>query len=321
MKRLFEGHRLAALLLNLALAIAAASLIPALAAPKLKVVAATSDLAALAAEVGGDRIEIESLARGYQEPHPVEAKPSFLLKLRTADLLISVGLRLESGWLTQRFRMPSWISQSGNPRIQVGASGYFDASQYAEILEIPSGVTTPAVGVHPFGNPHYLLDPENGRKVAQAIANKLSDMRPNDAFYFNERFQTFSKQLTDAEEMWNGEMRPYHGRKVVTYHRSWPNFLKHFQLISAGEIEPHPGNPPSRSHTGELINLMKHENVRIVLVEPYYELKTPNAIARETGAQVVVMPPSVGGEKEVTDYFKLFDYDLALLGRAFKTTQ
>ncbi|MFY9531342.1 MAG: metal ABC transporter substrate-binding protein [Candidatus Acidiferrales bacterium] len=286
------------------------------AAGKIKIVTATSDLAALAQEIGGDRVEVESIARGYQDPHFVEAKPSFLLKLRHADLLILVGLQLEIGWL------PPLITQSGNPHIQPDGPGYFDASQFAEILEKPTGVVTRAMGdVHPFGNPHYWLDPENGRRVAQGIANKLGEMQPSDAAYFESRFQDLSKRLTEAEKVWDAEMQPYHGRKLITYHRSWPNFLKHFGLVSTGEIEPRPGIPPTPSHTLELINMMKRENVKIVLVEPYFDLKTPNAIARDTGAQMVVMPPSVGGEKEITDYFKLFDYDLALLIKAFKATQ
>jgi zinc/manganese transport system substrate-binding protein len=298
----------------LVLLIAGAALpMPASAAGKLKVVTATTDLASLAQEVGGDRIEVDSIARGYQDPHFVEAKPSFLLKLRQADLLIVVGLQLEIGWL------PPLITQSGNPRIQVGANGYLDASEFAEILEKPTGVITRAQGdVHPFGNPHYWLDPENGRRVAQGIANKFSEMRPQDAAYFQQRFQAFSQRLTEAEKGWTAEMQPYHGRKVITYHRSWPNFLKYFDLVSTGEIEPRPGIPPTPSHTLELINLMKRENIKIILVEPYFDLKTPKAIARETGAQVVVMPPSVGGEKEITDYFKLFDYDLNLLTKAFQ---
>lgn len=286
------------------------------AAGKVKIITATSDLASLAQEVGGDHVEVESIARGYQDPHFVEAKPSFLLKLRQADLLITVGLELEIGWL------PPLINQSGNPRIQPNSAGYLDASQFAEILEKPTGVVTRAMGdVHPFGNPHYWLDPENGRRVAQGIANKLAAMHPADAAYFNSRFADFSKRLTDAEKIWDAEMQPYHGRKVITYHRSWPNFLKHFGLVSVAEVEPRPGIPPTPSHTLELINMMKRDNVKIILVEPYFDLKTPNAIARETGAQVVVMPPSVGGEKEITDYFKLFDYDLALLIKAFKATQ
>ncbi len=315
MTRMFKSVCFGAFLLSLVLALAEGSA-PVKAASKLKVVTATSDMAALASEVGGDRIEVESIARGYQDPHFVEAKPSFLLKLRRADLLIVVGLQLEIGWL------PPLINQSGNPRIQVGANGYFDASQYAEILEVPTQVVTRAMGdVHPFGNPHYWLDPENGRRVAQGIAKKLAEMRPGDTAYFQQRFEAFSKRLTDEEKKWDAMMQPYRGRKVVTYHRSWPNFLKHFGLVSVSEIEPRPGIPPTPSHTLELINLMKRDNVKIILVEPYFDLKTPNSIARDTGARVVVMLPSVGGEKQVTDYFKLFDYDLALLTKAFQPTQ
>ena len=287
----------------------------AFAASKLKVVTATTDLAALAEEVGGDRISVDSIARGYQDPHFVEAKPSFLLKLRQADLLVVVGLQLEIGWL------PPLITQCGNSRVQVGAPGYLDASQFAEILEIPTGIITRAMGdVHPLGNPHYWLDPENGRRIARGIQTKLAEMRPADAAYFEERFQSFSQRLTAAEKVWDEEMKPLHGLKVVTYHRSWPNFTKRFGLDVVDYVEPRPGIPPSPKHTVELIQLMKRENIKMILVEPYFDLKTPNAVARETGARVLVLLPSVGGEKEVTAYFKLFDYDIGLLTRAYKTT-
>lgn len=285
-------------------------------AKKLNVVTATTDMAALAQEVGGDRISVDSIAKGYQDPHFVEAKPSFLLKLRQADLLIVVGLQLEIGWL------PPLITQCGNPRIQVGANGYLDASQFAEILDIPSGAITRAMGdVHPLGNPHYWLDPDNGRRIAKGIAGKLGDLDPADASYFQEKFQDFDKRLTAAEQKWEAEMKPYHGRKVVTYHNSFPNFAKRFGLVVMGYVEPRPGIPPTPSHTIELIGLMKRENCKVVLVEPYFDLKTPNAIARDTGGVVVQYLPSVGGEKDVTDYFKLFDYDIALLTKAFQTTQ
>jgi ABC-type Zn uptake system ZnuABC Zn-binding protein ZnuA len=271
------------------------------------------DLAALAEEVGGDHIEVESIARGYQDPHFVEAKPSFLLKLRKADLLIAVGLQLEIGWL------PPLITQSGNPRIQVGAAGYLDASQFAEVLEIPAGVVTRAMGdVHPLGNPHYWLDPENGRRIARGIEMKLAELRPEDAIYFEQRFQSFSQRLSIAEKTWDEAMKPYRGSKVVSYHRSWPNFAKRFGLDVINYVEPRPGIPPSPSHTLELIGLMRRENSKVILVEPYFDLKTPNSIGRQTGAQVVVMMPSVGGEKDITDYFKLFDYDIALLKKAFQ---
>ena len=285
-------------------------------AKKLNVVTSTTDMAALTQEVGGEKVSVESIAKGYQDPHFVEAKPSFLLKLRQADLVVVVGLQLEIGWL------PPLITQSGNPRIQVGAPGYLDASQFAEILEIPQGTVTRAMGdVHPMGNPHYWLDPENGRRIARGIAGKLGEMDPGDASYFQQRFQDFDKRLTAAEQKWDAEMKPYRGRKVVTYHRSLPNFAKHFGLDVIGYVEPRPGIPPTPTHTLELIQLMTRENCKVVLVEPYFDLKTPQAIGRETGAQVVVYLPSVGGEKGVDDYFKLFDYDISLLIKAFNATK
>jgi zinc/manganese transport system substrate-binding protein len=284
---------------------------PAHAESKLNIMTATTDLAALAKEIGGDRVDVESVARGYQDPHFVEAKPSFLLKLRHADLLIVVGLELEIGWL------PPLITQSTNPKIQVGSAGYFDASRFAKIMEIPTGVVTRAEGdVHPLGNPHYWLDPENGLRIAKGIQNKLSEMRPNDAVYFSQRYDSFAQRIKQADEKWLAEMKPYAGRKVVTYHRSWPNFAEHFGLDVVGYVEPRPGIPPSPQHPVELMGQMKRDGVKVILVEPYFDLKTPNAIARETGAQVVVLMPSVGGEKEITDYFKLFEYDIAKLKRS-----
>jgi zinc/manganese transport system substrate-binding protein len=285
-------------------------------AKQLYVVTSTTDMAALAQEVGGDKIKVESIARGYQDPHFVEAKPSFLLKLRQADLLIAVGLDLEIGWL------PPLMTQSGNGRIQPGGAGYLDASQFAEILEKPSGQVSRAMGdVHPLGNPHYWLDPDNGRRIAKGIAAKLSEMDPSNAAYFQQRFQDFDKRLTDAEKRWEQQMAPYKGRKVVSYHKSLPNFAKHFGLNVVGYVEPRPGIPPSPQHTMEIMAQMKREGVKVILVEPYFDLKTPNSIASGTGGKVVVILPSVGGEPQASDYFKLFDYDIQLLTSAFQQTQ
>src|SRR3954471_16486793 len=285
-------------------------------AKQLYVVTSTTDMAALAQEVGGDKIKVESIAKGYQDPHFVEAKPSFLLKLRQADLLIAVGLDLEIGWL------PPLVTQSGNSRIQPGGAGYLDASQFAEILEKPTGQVSRAMGdVHPLGNPHYWLDPDNGRRIAKGIAAKLSEMDPSNASYFQQRFQDFDKRLTDAEKRWEQQMAAYKGRKVVSYHKSLPNFAKHFGLNVVGYVEPRPGIPPSPAHTMELMSQMKREGVKIILVEPYFDLKTPNSIARETGGQVVVLLPSVGGEEQASDYFKLFDYDIQLLTKAMEQTK
>src|SRR2546428_3215473 len=167
-------------------------------------------MAALAQVVGGEKISVEAIAKGYQDPHFVEAKPSFLLKLRQADLLISVGLQLEIGWL------PPLITQSGNPRIQVDANGYLDASQFAEILEIPTGQVTRAMGdVHPLGNPHYWLDPENGGRIAKAIEKKLSELDRANAATYTQREEDFERRLTEAEKRWEAAMAPYKGLKVV----------------------------------------------------------------------------------------------------------
>jgi zinc/manganese transport system substrate-binding protein len=288
---------------------------PAWAQGKLNVVTTTEDLASIAREVGGDRITVEAIARGYQDPHFVEAKPSFILKLQKADVLVVVGRELEIGWL------PPLIQQSRNAKIQPGADGYLDASLQAEILEIPTGQVTRAMGdVHPLGNPHYWLDPANGRRIAKSIADKFSQVRPNDRTTFEQRLADFTMRLDAAEKRWLAQMAPYKGIKVVTYHRSFPNFAARFGLDIIGYVEPKPGIPPSPQHTLDLINEMKRQNVKLVLVEPYFDLKTPNAIGRATGAEVLVLPPSVGGVKEVADYFKLFDYDINLLVESIKKT-
>jgi zinc/manganese transport system substrate-binding protein len=298
-----------------AIALTLVSVLPAHAQGKLNVMTAVEDLAAIAREVGGDRVTVESIARGYQDPHFVEAKPSFILKLQKADLLIVVGRELEIGWL------PPLILQSRNAKIQPGAAGYLDASEHAKILELPQGQITRAMGdVHPLGNPHYWMDPENGKIIAQEIAAKLSELRPGDKAYFNQRLTDFTAKLDAAEKRWIAMMGPYKGTKVVTYHRSFPNFADRFGLDIIGYVEPRPGIPPTPQHTLDLINEMKRQNVKIVLVEPYFDLKTPNAIGRETGAEVLVLPPSVGGVKEITDYISLFDYDLNLLVNAIKKT-
>src|SRR5229473_5274900 len=178
------------------------------AAKNLKVITTLTDLASLTHEVGGDKVDVEALAKGYQDPHFVDPKPSFLLKLRHADLLILVGLDLEIGWL------PPLITQGGNGNIQPASAGYLDASQFAEILEIPQSAVTRAEGdVHPLGNPHYWLDPDNGRRIAKGIATKLTEMDPADRAYFQQRFQDFDRRLSEADKKWDTEMKPFHGRK------------------------------------------------------------------------------------------------------------
>jgi zinc/manganese transport system substrate-binding protein len=283
------------------------------AAQTLRVVTTTADLGSLAQEVGGDKVTVVALAKGYQDPHFVDPKPSFILEVSRANLLIVIGRELEIGWL------PPLINNSRNAKVQPGSAGYLDASTNVKILEIPTGQITRAMGdVHPAGNPHYWLEPDNGRKIALAIRDKLSELSPANKAYFAQRYSDFDRRLSEAQKRWEAAMLPYKGTKIVTYHRSWPNFMEHFGLDVMGYVEPKPGVPPSPTHTLELIAEMKRQGAKVIVVEPYFDLKTAQSIATQVGGTVLVLAPSVGGVKEATDYLQLFDYDINLLTSAFK---
>ena len=295
----------------LTLAAVAATAMPAFA--QLKVVTTTEDLAAIAREVGGDKIRVTAIAKGYQDPHFVDPKPSFILEINRADLLIVVGRELEIGWL------PPLITSGRNAKVQPGAAGYLDASLNVKILEIPTGQITRAMGdVHSQGNPHYWLDPGNGRLIAQAIRGKLSQLQQADRAYFEQRYADFDKRLAAAEQRWDATLAPFKGTKLVTYHRSWPNFMERFGFNVIGYVEPRPGIPPSPSHTIDLIGEMKRQAVKVIVVEPYFDKKTPQSIATQVGGRVVELSPSVGGQPGTEDYIKLFDYNVRVLSEALK---
>lgn len=284
------------------------------AAAKLKVVTTTSDIAAIMREVGGDRIGVTSIARGYQDPHFVEPKPSFLLLLRDADLLAVIGLDLEIGWL------PPLLDQSRNNRIRPGSAGYLDLSQGVEILDRPKGSVDRSMGdVHPTGNPHYWLDPANAVRMAIQIEKRLSQLRSADTPYFRERLNTFKLKMSAADKRWRTALAPFRGAKIVTYHNSWPNFVRRYGLDVVGYVEPKPGVPPSPAHTFSLINMMKEQKVKVILMEPYFDHKTPQSIADRTGAKLMIIYPSVGGAKSGSDdYFALFDLNVANLVKALR---
>jgi zinc/manganese transport system substrate-binding protein len=296
--------------------LAALVLFAGLAAPasaKVRVVSTLQDFASIADAVGGDRVETVALAKGYQDPHFLDAKPSFILKLSRADLLIVAGLELEIGYL------PPLIDQSRNDKIHAGSAGYLDASVGCDILQRPTTQVTRAMGdVHPYGNPHYWTDPDNGRVIARAIAAKLAELDPPGRASYEKNLAAFEARLAEKEKEWGAKMAPYAGTKVVTFHDSWPNFGKHFKLVIAGHVEPKPGIPPTPSHTLEIINLIKAQNIPLIIVEPYFDSKTPKSIAAQTGATVLTLYPSVGGVPEIKDYFSLFDYDLDAFVGAMK---
>jgi ABC-type Zn uptake system ZnuABC Zn-binding protein ZnuA len=282
-------------------------------AAPLKVVTTIQDLASITKEVGGDRVDVTSIGRGYQDPHFIEPKPSFLLLLKNADLLEVVGLELEIGWL------PPLLDQSRNNNIRPGQRGYLDLSQGVEILDRPAGAVNRSMGdVHPMGNPHYWLDPANAVRISIQIQRKLAELRPADAAYFAQRQPAFVARLNEANKRWMAMLAPYRGAKIVTYHNSWPNFTHHFGLEVIDHVEPKPGIPPSPSHTLEVMETIKREKVKAIIMEPYFDRKTPQSIAERTGAKLLVLYPSVGGRPELSDYIKLLDYDVGQLAQALK---
>lgn len=287
---------------------------PIAAASRLRVVTSTEDLAAIAREVGGDVVEVEALARGYQDPHFVEAKPSHLVRLKRADLFVQVGLELEVAWA------PPLLQNARNPGILPGRPGFLDVSGGCEILQKPSGPVDRSQGdVHPLGNPHYWTDPENGRAIARSLAGKLSELLPERAGELDANLKRFEEFLDRKMAEWAKLAAPLRGVKVVTYHNSWPNFSKRFGLEVVNFVEPRPGIPPSPSHIRSLIAKMRAERIPLILMETYWDAKIPKKIAQESGAALVVFPASVGGKPHLHTYFDLFDHNLRELVSALRS--
>lgn len=249
------------------------------------------------------------IAKGYMDPHFVDAKPSYLLKLKKADLFIQVGLELEIAWA------PALLMTARNSKILPGNPGFLDVSEGCDILQRPQTTVDRSQGdVHPFGNPHYWLDPSNGRLMAKNIAKKLSLLDPTHANHYEKNLAIFETKLSDKEKEWdkiaNERLK---GIKVVTYHNSWPNFAKRFGIQVAGFVEPKPGIPPSPAHVRLLIQQIKTEKISLILIEPYCDAKLPKKIAQETDAKLLIFPPSVEGTKNIKTYFDLFDYEFQLI--------
>jgi len=292
-------------------ALVVAALLPARAEAILQVVTTTEGLAALAREVGGDRVRVESLSRGIQDPHFVDPNPTLAVKLRNADLLVDMGLELEVGWL------PPLVNQSRNPDIQVSGSRRLIASNAVEVMDIPSGPIDRSQGdIHPSGNPHFLSDPRRAERVAAAISAKLAQLDPAGAAYYQGRLADFDRRLDAAMVRWRSELAPVKGAKVVTHHNSLRYFLDFAGVSAAGYLEPKPGITPPPSHLADLIGLVKSSGVKVIVVENYYDRKAADLVARLSGAKVVVIPGDVGGSKEASDYTSYVDTLVRALAHA-----
>ena len=280
----------------------------------LQVVTTTEDLAAIAREVGGPRVSVFAICRGYQDPHFVDAKPSFMVSLKKADLFVEVGRDLEVGWA------PGLLNGARNPRILPGAPGFVDASALVQILEIPATVSRTQGDVHPFGNPHYWLDPANGVAIARAIRDGLTRVSPADKALFAQRCADFERRLTEALPRYQARAREIglSGAKVVTYHRSWSYFARAFGFEVVDFVEPRPGIPPSPNHVAELTATMKEGHVKLLIMEDFFDPRLPQKIARDSGVPLVVLPTSTGAENDIRSYFDLFDHLLAGIAQALK---
>ena len=277
----------------------------------LKVATSLTDLASVAQFVGGKHVTAQSLCRGYEDPHFVPAKPSLMKAIQHADVFVSTGLELDSGWL------PLVLPGSRNPKIQHGTKGFVDASQGIDVLEKPVGTVSRAEGdIHPLGNPHYYADPKNLEIVARHLAEVFSRLDPANAADYAANAKAFDERMDASLEKWEKEMSPYKGSPVVSYHRNFDYFVDRFGLKLFGTVEPKPGIPPSPRHIAELSESMKKERVRVVLYQPYYSADASREVAKRAGGVAVEIATEVGGVPEAKDVFSKFDVLVASVAGA-----
>ena len=286
--------------------------IPALvcnAADKPLVITSTEDLASIASAIGGEAVHVEFLAPGKANTHLIEVKPSYAMKLIKADVVIIVGLAFDR-WV---YRL---IDNSRNRNIRPGTNGFIDASEGCVILDKGKTVTRLMGDVHPQGNPHYLLNPRNGIIVAENIAKRFSGLFPDYSNVFEENLSQFKKNYKVLLDKIQPRLKLIKNAKAVSYHKMWDYFMEFSALDIVAEIEPKPGIPPTARHTQHVVNLMKQENVRIIIRSPFYEERTPKKIAAETGAVVLTLAPQVGAADKVSDYWSLFEFNVAKIYEA-----
>lgn len=277
-------------------------------AEPLYVVTTTTDLAAITQAIGGERVRVESISKGFQDPHYVEAKPSYMRLLNRARLLFSVGLQLEVSWL------PLLVQGARNPSlVQV------DLSQGISVLERPTGPISRAQGdIHPEGNPHYWLDPGNGTILARRVAQELKALVPGDGAYFEQRLTLFEGDLKQRRQKWQERMGPLRGTEVVAYHKQWEYLANWLALSIIDYVEDKPGIPPAPQHLFNLTRTMQERKTKALLVANFTNPSIPQSVADKTGAKMVVLPASVGGEKKIEAYGDLFDFIVGKLVQVLK---
>jgi zinc/manganese transport system substrate-binding protein len=279
---------------------------------KLKVVATLPDLSSLAREVGGDKVDVSVLAKPTEDSHFVDARPSFVVQLRDADVLIDGGAELEIGWL------PPLLQNARNPKIEVGKPGRVQASRGVRLMNVPTNATRAAGDVHAMGNPHFVVDPIIAKTVALHIAQAFSGLDAPNAAAYDANYKKFEATINAKLQEWGAAMLPFKGQSVVAYHDSWVYFAHRFGLNIDTFLEPKPGIPPSPSHLAEVIEKMKAQKIKAVIVEPFHDRKIAEKVASSTGAKVVDCAQYPGGLPNTDTYVKLIDKLVANLSAALK---
>ena len=279
-------------------------------AAKISVVATTPDLAALAKAIGGDAVDVKALAKPTEDPHFVDAKPSHIVTLNRADVLIEGGAELELGWL------PPLLESARNDKIAAGAPGRVVASQGIRMIEVPATFDRSRGDVHSLGNPHFLVDPINVKTVVAQMADHFAQVDPKSAETFKANLQKFNATLDAKFAEWQKQLAPYKGAKIVTYHRDFVYFANRFGLEVLETLEPKPGIAPSPAHLAKVIGKMQAEKARVIIVQPYQNRKTAETVARQTNAAVLDIPEQPGAIKNVNDYFQMMDYLVTTLANA-----
>ena len=278
---------------------------PALAA--LNIFACTPEWGSLAQEIGGEKVSVYIATSALQDAHRIEARPSLIARARRADLVVCTGADLEVGWL------PLVLTQSGNPKIQSGQPGYFEAATAARLIEIPERLDRAMGDVHAAGNPHLHLDPQNVARVARALAVRMSELDKQDASYYVGRELAFQARWRDATARWEREAAPLKGLRLVVYHRDLSYLIAWLGMQAVGALEPRPGLPPSAAHLTDLLDVLKRSPAKVVVRSAYSDSRAADWLAQQAGLPSVVLPYTVGGTERAKDLFGLYEDSIARL--------